>query len=293
MKKQLFFCAVLLLLAGLAWAQSIQVCTDVPYHSPNNKACKGKSYSISWTAEGHSELIQVRLLRQLDGSTSEMQVIGSNLPSSGSLNWTIPSSLPSGYGYYVDFKTMAGHYRVSTGMFYIQICLQRAGTTMQVKPGLQVSPAQIPPVQVLVYEQYEQGAIRMDPASLTVRWGTNSLAIHPNEVKWINIDEDSDLIDSATGGLRATVEYTLRNTMAKNFRFHVTARFGGRFFSPAQQVTFVGLSTKHVVQNVVLFPGNQTLPILVEATDILIDGGSNDVRPVYFNGKLHVRIYPN
>jgi hypothetical protein len=292
MKKNAVFCVVLFFLAGLAWAQSIQVSTNVPYHSPNNKACKGKTYSISWTAEGHSELIQVRLLRQIDGGTSEMQVIGSNLPGSGSLNWTIPNSLPSGYGYFLDFKTMAGRYRVSTGMFYIQLCLQPAGGQVHALPGAVVGPSR-PPVHAMVYEQFEQGAIRMDPPSLTVRWGSNTLAIGQNEEKWINIDEDSELIDPATGGLRATVEYTLRNTMAKNFRFHVTARFGSRFFSPAQQVSFVGLSTRRVVQNVILYPGNQTLPIMVEATDILIDGGSNDVRPVYFNGKLHVRIFPN
>jgi hypothetical protein len=292
MKKNAFFFLVLFILTGLAWAQSIQVCTDVPYHSPNDKACKGKTYSISWTAEGHSELIQVRLLRQLAGSTSEMQVIGSNLPGSGSLNWTVPGSLPSGYGYFVEFKTMAGRYRVSTGMFHIQLCLQKAQPHLQVKPGLQVSQAQTPPVQALVYEQYEQGAIRMDPASLTVRWGTHSLAIGQNEEKWINIDEDSDLIDPASGGLRATVEYTLRNTMAKNFRFHVALSFGGRTFPPVE-VTFVGPSSRHVSQAVVLYPGNQTLPIRVQATDILVDGGSNDVRPAYFYGKLHVRIYPN
>ncbi len=291
MKKIAFFFLVLFLLTGLAWAQSIQVCTNVPYHSPNDKACKGKTYSISWTAEGHSELIQVRLLRQLDGSTSEMQVIGSNLPGSGSLNWTIPSSLPSGYGYFVDFKTMAGHYRVSTGMFHIQVCMQRAGGQVQALPNTQFQRAQ-PPVQAMTYEQFEQGAIHMEPASLTVRWGTQSLTIGQNEEKWINIDEDSALIDPATGGLRATVEYTLRNTMAKNFRFHVALSFGGHSFPPVE-VAFVGLSTRRVSQAVVLYPGNQTLPIRVGATDILVDGGANDVRPAYFYGKLHVRIYPN
>ena len=81
--------------------------------------------------------------------------------------------------------------------------------------------------------------------------------------------------------------------MAKNFRFHVTGRFGNRFFSPAQQVTFVGLAGQHVVQEVILYPSNQPLPIVVEATDILIDGGANDVRPVFFSAKLHVRTFPN
>ncbi len=293
MKKKSVFCAVVFFLAGLAWGQVIDFCTDVPYHSPNDKACKGKVYSISWTANGHSELIKIRLLRQLAGGSSEMHVLGTNLASSGSMSWRIPHSLPSGEGYYLDFRTMAGHYIVCTGMFYIQTCVQRAEPRLQVNPGLDLSRAQTPPVQAMVYEQFEQGAIRMDPATLTVRWGTNSLVIGQNEEKWINIDEDSDLIDPTTGGLRATVEYTLRNTMAKNFRFHVALRFGSRFFLPAQQVNFVGLSTRHVVQNVIFYPGNQTLPIMVEATDILIDGGANDVRPVYFSGKLHVRIYPN
>ncbi len=283
---------VLFLLAGAAWGQAIDFTTTVPYHSPNDKACKGKAYSISWTASGHSELIQIRLLRQLEGATSEMQVLGSSLPGSGSMNWTIPASLPSGYGYYLEFKTMAGHYVVCTGMFHIQVCVQRAGGQVHALPDTQFQRAQ-PPLQVMVYEQFEQGAIRMDPASLTVRWGSHSLAVGQNEEKWISIDEDSELLDPATHGLRATVEYTLRNTMAKNFRFHVTGRFGNRFFSPAQQVTFVGLASQHVVQEVILYPSNQTLPIVVEATDILIDGGANDVRPVFFSAKLHVRTFPN
>lgn len=284
---------VLFFLAGLAWGQSIQFTTDVPYHSPNDKACKGNTYAIAWTADGHDELIKIRLLRQQSGSSSEILVLGSGLASSGSLSWRIPDSLPSGDGYYLDFRTMAGHYVVCTGMFYIQSCLQHAGAPVHVRPATEISRAQMPPVQAMVYEPFEQGAIQMDPASLTVRWGTHSLAIAQNEEKWISIDEDSELLDPTTHGLRATIEYTLRNTMAKNFRFHVTGRFGNRFFSPAQQVTFVGLSTRHVVQNVVLYPGNQTLLIAVEATDILIDGGSNDVRPVFFSAKLHVRIYPN
>ena len=81
---------------------------------------------------------------------------------------------------------------------------------------------------------------------------------------------------------------------------NLTMRFGGltaigdlSFAAPAQQVTFVGLASQHVVQEVILYPSNQTLPIAVEGTDILIDGGSNDVRPVFFSAKLHVRIYPN
>jgi len=43
----------------------------------------------------------------------------------------------------------------------------------------------------------------------------------------------------------------------------------------------------------VLYPQGQTLRIGVEATDILISGGANDVRPVYFRARLHVRVYPN
>lgn len=292
MKKKGVFGVVLFFLAGLAWSQAIQVCTDVPYHSPNDKACKGKTYSISWTADGHSELIKIRLLRQLAGGSSEILVLGANLASSGSMNWTIPGSLPTGEGYYLDFRTMAGHYIVCTGMFHIQPCVQRASATPQAVSRLEVNRAQLPPVHAMVFEQFEQGAIVMDPASLTIKWGAHSIQVGRNETKWINIDEDSDLIDPATGGLRATVEFTLRNTMAKNFRFHVALHFGNHFFAPLQ-VTFVGISSQHVTQDLVLYPANQTLPIRVEATDILIDGGANDVRPFYFFANLHVRVYPN
>jgi hypothetical protein len=283
---------VLFFLAGLVWGQAIDVSTDVPYHSPNDKACKGKTYSISWTANGHSELIKIRLLRQLNGSSSEILVLGTNLASSGSMNWTIPGSLPSGEGYYLDFRTMAGHYIVCTGLFYIRTCVQQATPTAQAVSRVEVSRAQLPPVHAMVFEQFEQGAISMDPASLTIKWGTHSIQVGRNETKWISIDEDSDLIDPATGGLRATVEYTLKNSMAKNFRFHVMLRFGNHAYAPVL-VTFVGISSQHVTQDLVLYPANQTLPLRVEATDILIDGGSNDVRPFYFSANLHVRVFPN
>ena len=293
MKKYLFTGFLCLVFLGMAWAQPIQITTNLPYHSPNNKACKGKSYSFTWTAHGHSELIKVRLRRTVDGTTSEVMVIGTDLPCNGSLNWTIPNTLPSGYGYSVNFQTMAGHYSVSTGMFYIQRCLRPVGKVQKLKPRLKPKPVSMGSLQPVEYEQYEQGAIRMDPETLTVRWGDHTLVIHSNEEKWINIDEDSEWIDQATHGLKATIEYTLRNTLSKNFRFHVTGCFGGRFFSPAQLVRFVGPSTQYVVQNVVLYPQGQTLRIGVEATDILISGGANDVRPVYFRARLHVRVYPN
>jgi hypothetical protein len=282
----------LFFLAGLVWGQAIQVCTDVPYHSPNDKACKGKTYSISWTANGHSELIKIRLLRQLNGSSSEIMVLGTNLASSGSMNWTIPGSLPSGEGYYLDFRTMAGHYIVCTGLFTIQTCVQRATSTAQAVSRVEVSRAQLPPVHAMVFEQFEQGAIQLDPASLTIRWGTHSVQIGRNETKTISIDEDSDLIDPATHGLRATVAFTLRNTMAKNFRFHVALRYGGHFYA-LLELMFVGIGSKNFTQDVVLYPGNQTLPLSLEATDILIDGGSNDVRPFYFSAHLKVYIFPN
>ena len=293
MKKACLIGLLFAVFCAMAWGQSIQISTDLPYIAPNNKACKGKTYSFSWTAQGHSENIKICLRRQVEGSSSEVLVIGSNLPGNGSLKWTIPRSLPSGYGYSVNFKTMAGLYSVSTGMFYIQSCLKPVGTIAQVNRPIQVRPALSSQLRPIEYEQFEQGAIRMDPASLTIRWGTHTMVIQPNEEKQIATHEDSDLIDPATHGLRATIEYTLRNTMSKNFRFHVTARFGNHFFSPAQKVTFIGPSTRHVVQNVVLLPANKPLLISVGATDILIDGGSNDVLPTYFRAKLHLWIYPN
>jgi hypothetical protein len=286
-KKLWVIGSALFFLAGLSWGQSIHFTTSVPTSGPNAIWCKGKAYAISWTSQGHSELIRISLHR----GGAEVVLIGSNLASNGSLSWTVPASLATACDYYLNFRTMAGHYGFSTGPLCIQTCLQQATTPqVVVKPDLAVS--QTPPIHAIAYEQFEQGAIRMEPAALTVRWGTHSLVINQGEEKWISIDEDSELIDPATHGLRATVEYTLRNTMAKNFRFHVALRFGGHSYAPLQ-LNLIGVGSQHFTQDVVLYPGNQTLPISVIATDILVDGGSNDVPPGYFSGKLHVRIYPN
>jgi hypothetical protein len=279
-------------LTGLAWGQSIHFTASAPTDGPDAKWCKGKAYTISWTSEGHSELIRIGLHRSQGGSSSEVLVIGSNLASNGSLNWRVPGSIASGDGYYLNFRTMADRYGFSAGPFRIETCVQRATPAAQPLSKLELSRAQMPPVQALVFEQFEQGAITMDPGTLTIKWGTHSIQVGQNQTKWIEINEDSDLIDSTTGGLCATVEYTLRNTMAKNFRFHVALRFGNHSFAP-KLVTFVGIGSKFVRQSVVLFPANQTLPLRVEATDILIDGGTNDVRPNYFNASLHVRVFPN
>ncbi|MCU0276765.1 MAG: GPI anchored serine-threonine rich family protein [Acidobacteria bacterium] len=289
MKNQKAWVSVLGLffLAGLAWGQSIHFTASAPTSGANARWCKGNTYTISWTSEGHNEPILIDLHR----SGGVVLVIGSNLPSNGSLNWIVPGSLASADGYYLNFRTMAGHYGFATGPFRIDSCLQQTTPQLKINPNLELSREQ-PPVQAMVFEQFEQGAIQLDPASLTIRWGTHSIQVGRNETKTISIDEDSDLIDPTTHGLRATVAFTLRNTMPKNFRFHVALRYGGHFYAPLE-VMFVGIGSKSFTQDLVLYPGNQTLPLSLEATDILIDGGSNDVRPNYFNASLRVHIYPN
>lgn len=61
------------------------------------------------------------------------------------------------------------------------------------------------------------------------------------------------------------------------------------------KITKIGLAVLALFAfvNVVFYPANQTLRLGVEAADILIDGGANDVRPSYFFGNLNARIYPN
>jgi hypothetical protein len=277
---------VWLFLAGPVWGQSIHFTASAPTSGADARWCKGQAYAISWTSQGHSELIRISVHR----GGAEVALLGANLASNGSLNWTVPAALASGDGYYLNFRTMAGHYGFSTGPFRIEACVQHA--TPQALPGVELQRVQTPPVHAMVFERFEQGAIQLDPASLTIRWGTHSIQIGRNETKAISIDEDSDLIDPATHGLRATVQFTLCNTMAKNFRFHIALRYGGHFYAPLE-LMFVGIGSKSFTQDVVLYPGNQTLPLSLEATDILIDGGSNDVRPFYFSAHLKVYIYPN
>lgn len=285
--------AVLVLFAfvNVAWAQSIHFTSTPP---AMGSWCKGNLYALSWTSEGHSELIRIGLIRSQGGSSSEVLLIGSNLPSNGSVNWTIPSSVPTGDGYYLTIRTMANHYGLATGPFRIELCLQ------QTKPDrIVIAPTTIPPLQrttsivpQIQYERFEQGAIQMQPVVLTIKYGTHTVTMNRGETKTISVDENSPLIDPATNGIRATVEYTLVNTVNKNFRFHVTVRFGNHFYTPVL-VTFLGPVSQHVTQDVVFYPANQTLRLGVEATDILIDGGANDVRPSYFFGNLNARIFPN
>ncbi len=218
--------------------------------------------------------------------------VASSTPNDTSHSWTVPSNLANG-NYTLRFSTTNNTVLGNSRNFKIMTCLKPATPVTPIdrpvvqKPVKKLSPGTLQPI---TFETYENNAIEMTPQRITIGYGSNSLIVQQGENKLINLPENSPLLN-ANGKLPVQVEYTLRNKTNKNYRFHVAFRYGNSFLDP-EQVTFAGGQSKTVLHNVVLTPSNNTsMRIGIEATDILIDAGSNDVRPVYFNANLRVRVY--
>lgn len=132
--------------------------------------------------------------------------------------------------------------------------------------------------QQIVFEQYENNAIQMVPQSISIEYVTTK----PNTYQ-------TTLPSGASGTIypagQVAFRYKLRNTTDKNYRFEVCLGWGKQAVG-CDTVTFIGQSTNTLTHSAALSPGSDTLQ--VHATNIIIDAGSNDVRPVYYYATLQV-----
>ncbi len=173
-----------------------------------------------------------------------------------------------------------------------QTPVQRTTTTLPAGSSRTVTkplPSTINPrtTQQLEYDNYRSGDVKMSPATLTIRYGSDTLLINQGERGGLNIEDTSPLLDSS-GKLQATVEYKLKNTTRKDLKFQVGLKYGSSLLS-STEVTLLGGQNKTIRANVKLARSSQYLRIAVEGLNIL--NYPDDTPPVFMNGALKVMIY--
>ncbi len=140
----------------------------------------------------------------------------------------------------------------------------------------------VKPLQQLQYSRMDWGDVEMSPAVLTIRCAPRVLSLNQATSGTIVIDENSDLIDSQNK-VSATVEYTLRNKTAKNFRFNSIIQYDTTVVG-STSVVLCGHQTKTIRKNV-------KLQFTRSAKYIGISGPvgiSQDTPIVFFNARLLV-----
>lgn len=167
----------------------------------------------------------------------------------------------------------------------------------EIKP---FQPKQIEPIapQQLKFDRYEHGDVEVIPLPeltvdpvLVIRWG-------PKEVqttRWIYLGQGQErvlripenLLDS-NGELPLTVQYKLRNTTTKRLRFRVGLWYGSNVIA-SKEVIFFGQQTKDIRHTAKIVPSSGYLSFKVEGLNIL--DYPDDTRPIFFNGRLWVRVY--
>lgn len=125
------------------------------------------------------------------------------------------------------------------------------------------------------------------PDTLTIVYDTTIVKIAQGETKVINLPEDSPLL--VDGMLPATVKYGIRNKTSKNLKFGVFLQHGETILYH-KDLAFCGEILVHEQQRVNFSPSANPLTITIQAGDILVSP-SDDTRPVFFNGKLQLRVY--
>lgn len=126
------------------------------------------------------------------------------------------------------------------------------------------------------------------PDTLTIEYDTTVVKIAQGETKIINLPEDSPLL--VNGKLPATVKYGIRNKTTKNLKFRVFLKHGETILYD-KDLAFCGGIVVNEQHRVNFSPSSNPLTLTIEAGDILVSP-TDDTRPVFFNGKLQVRVYP-
>jgi len=140
----------------------------------------------------------------------------------------------------------------------------------------------VKPLQQLQFSRMDWGDVEMSPAVLTIRCAPRVLRLNQGTSGTIVIDENSDLIDSQNK-VSTTVEYTLRNKTAKNFRFNSIIQYDTTVVG-STSVVLCGHQTKTIRKNVKLKFTRSYKYIGISGPV----GISQDTPIVFFNGRLLV-----
>jgi hypothetical protein len=128
----------------------------------------------------------------------------------------------------------------------------------------------------------------MAPDVLTIEYNGTVVEIGQGESKVISIPEGSPIL--VDGKLPATVSYGLNNLTDKNLKFRVVFRHGETVLY-SKDLAFCGAGVVDESHQVLFSPSNEPITLIIEAGDIL-RSPTDDTRPIFYNAKLQVRIYP-
>ncbi len=130
------------------------------------------------------------------------------------------------------------------------------------------------------FEEFENDAIEMAPKQVSISYPVGQRKYSTQLI-------EGQLKKFCPGNSTVDVSYSLRNKTTKNYRFHVCLNFASGICMARQQVTFIGNQTIHVKHHVRLAKGSGRFVVI--APDILINGGANDVTPIYFSGPVEIK----
>lgn len=128
----------------------------------------------------------------------------------------------------------------------------------------------------------------MAPDTLFIEYNGTVVKIPNGETKVINLPEDSPLI--VDGKLPATTKFGISNTTTNNLKFRMILNHAETALY-WKDLAFCGEGIVNEEHPVTISPSSEPMTISIEAGDILASP-SDDTRPIFFSGKLQLRIYP-
>lgn len=141
------------------------------------------------------------------------------------------------------------------------------------------------PFYTIKYSALDHGEVVLEPLVLTIRYGENVLNLNNGSDGSIQLPENSELLEGIN--IVVTMEFKLRNTTNKNFRFDIYLDYGG-VLRTIQNVRLLNGGTKTISKVLRLTPTNQMERILFKGPV----GVSDDTPIVFFNARLMLRVYP-
>jgi hypothetical protein len=285
MKKHLLFTAIIFLCIA-AWGFSD---CGVTFTQPEG----GKSYrlgtgrTIVWQQTAAcSGNILLKLVRNTGWSATIISVPASAL----SQDWTVgdnqSGTATAGDGYQIKcVHVETGASCGESGVFRI---LPRLASTNVQPMQPQFQREETPPVHAMQFDRIDHGNVILLPNSLNIRYGAETLTLASLATGLISIPEGSPLIN-ANGSVRTTVSYTLKNTLAKNFRFNIVLRLGNATIA-TREIQILSNQTINVQMNANFPPVPQNEPPK-SITLIGPVGTTDDTLIAFFLANLKVTVF--
>jgi len=128
---------------------------------------------------------------------------------------------------------------------------------------------------------------KLEPDKVSIEYDETVVEIDQGETEIISIPEDSPFL--VDGQLPVTISYGIENLTTDNLKFLVLIRHGE--WAMSEDHAFCGAGVVQIQHDVSLSPSAEPLNFTIEGGDILVSP-SDDTRPIFFSGKLQLRVYP-